>query len=207
MSCSTAACPTCSEGGNHGLQASDRPPADHPEGREGAQRHLPLLHRRLRLQGLHLAGQQAGRHGAGPEQVRRRSRQAAGGRDRRLVLAVDVQHRQAERRRRSHRHQAGQGLRRELGPRLGARRPHGRDELLARPQHPAAAADRSDGLALRPDAADQLGRRARSRGARHRRRSSTSRARTDCSSRPSTMAAPAAATRTPGAPASSISGR
>ena len=49
----TAGCPTCSEGGNHGLQASDRPPPDHPEGCEGVQRHLPLLHRRLRLQGLH----------------------------------------------------------------------------------------------------------------------------------------------------------
>ena len=45
---------------------------------------------------------------------------------------VDVQHRQAERRRRSHRHQAGQGLRGEFGPRLGPRRAHGRDELLAR---------------------------------------------------------------------------
>ena len=38
-----------------------------------------------------------------------------------------------------------------------------------RAQHAAAAAHRSDGLALRPDAADQLGRRARSRRARHRR--------------------------------------
>ena len=51
-SCCTAGCPTCSEGGNHGLQTSDRPPPDHPEGCEGVQRHLPLLHRRLRLQGL-----------------------------------------------------------------------------------------------------------------------------------------------------------
>ena len=105
---------------------------------------------------------------AGPEQVRRRSRQAAGRRDRRLVLALDVQHRQAERPGRAHRHQARQGLRRELRPRLGPRRPHGRDELFAAAQHPAAAADRSDGLALRPDAADQLGRCARSRRARDR---------------------------------------
>ncbi len=36
---------------------------------------------------------------AGPEHLRRRSLQAAGGRDRGLVRAVDVQHRQAERRR------------------------------------------------------------------------------------------------------------
>ena len=40
--------------------------------------------------------------------------QAAGGRDRRLVRALDVQHRQAERPRRAHRHQARQGLRGEL---------------------------------------------------------------------------------------------
>ena len=50
-------------GGNHGLQASNRPPPDHPGGCEGVQRHLPLLHRRLRLQGLHLGREQAGRHG------------------------------------------------------------------------------------------------------------------------------------------------
>ena len=53
------------------------------------------------------------------------------GRDRRLVLALDVQHRQAERRGRPHRHQARQGLRREFRPRLDPRRAHGRDELLA----------------------------------------------------------------------------
>jgi hypothetical protein len=34
-------------------------------------RHLPLLRRWLRLQGLHLVDQQAGRHGAGREQIRR----------------------------------------------------------------------------------------------------------------------------------------
>ena len=50
-----------------------------------------------------------------------------------------------------------------------------------------------------------LGRRARSRRPGHGPRRSRSRARTGSSSRPSTMAAPAAATRTPGAPASSIS--
>ena len=38
-----------------------------PGRRQEAQRHLPLLHRRLRLQGLHLADEQAGRHGTGPE--------------------------------------------------------------------------------------------------------------------------------------------
>ena len=105
----------------------------------------------------------------GPEQVRRRSRQAAAGRDRGLVLARDVQHRPAERRRRSHRHQAGQGLRGEFGSRLRARRAHGGDELFARAQHRAATPHRPDGVALRPDAADELGRRARPRRARHRR--------------------------------------
>ena len=38
-----------------------------------------------------------------------------------------------------------------------ARRPHGGDELFTPAQYPAAAADRSDGVALRPDAADKLG--------------------------------------------------
>ena len=80
---------------------------------------------------------------------------------------VDVQHRQAGREGRPHRHQAGQELRRELRPRLDPRRPHGRDDLLARAQHRAAAPHRPDGLALRPDAADELGGRARPRRARH----------------------------------------
>ena len=84
--------------------------------------------------------QQAGRHRSGPEQVRRRPRQAAGGRDRRLVRAVDVQHRQAERQRRSYRHQARQGLRREFRPRLDPRRAHGRDELFARSATPSCSA-------------------------------------------------------------------
>ena len=83
--------------------------------------------------------------------------EAAGSGDRRLVFALDVQHRPAERRRRSHRHQAGQGLRREFRPRLDPRRAHGRDELLPRAQYAAATPHRSDGLALRPDAADELG--------------------------------------------------
>ena len=86
------------EGDDHGIQARNRPPADHPGGRQGAQRHLPLLHRRLRLQGLHVARQQAGRHGARSEQVRHRPHAAATARDRRLVRPGDVQHRQAERR-------------------------------------------------------------------------------------------------------------
>ena len=81
---------------------------------------------------------------------------------------VDVQRRQAGREGRPHRHQARQELRRELGPRLDPRRPHGRDVLLARAQHRAAAPDRPDGLALRPDAADELGGRPRPRRARHR---------------------------------------
>ena len=65
--------------------------------------------------------------------------------------------------------QARQGLRGERGPGLDPRRPDGRDVLLDGPQHAAAAADRSPGLALRPAAADELGRRARSGGPGHRR--------------------------------------
>ena len=40
---------------------------------------------------------------------------------------------------------------------LGARRPHGGDELFARTQHATPAAHRSDGVALWTDAADKLG--------------------------------------------------
>ena len=79
--------------------------------------------------------QQAGRHRARPEQIRRRSRPTAAGRNRRLVCAVDVQHRPAERRGRAHRHQAGPGLRGEFRSRLGARRSDGGNELLAHAQH------------------------------------------------------------------------
>ena len=133
MSCSTAACPTCSEGGsNHGLQASNRPPADHPGGRQGPQRHLPLLHRRLRLPRLHLG--------------RRTSRAAPAPGDN--VFGVDLsKQQQAETEAwyspsmynivkqngagRPYRHQARPGLRGEFRPRLDPRRAHGRDELLA----------------------------------------------------------------------------
>ena len=53
---------------------------------------------------------------------------------------------------------------------LDPRRAHGRESHVAAARHAAAAAHRSDGLALWPDAADQLGRRARSRRASDRRR-------------------------------------
>ena len=43
------------------------------------------------------------------------------------------------------------------GLRLRARRSHGGDELFTPAQYAAAAADRSDGVALRSDAAHQLG--------------------------------------------------
>ena len=46
----------------------------------------------------------------------------------------------------------------ELWTRLGARRPHRRNELFATAQYSAPAPHRSDGLALRADAADELGR-------------------------------------------------
>ena len=57
-------------------------------------------------------------------------------------------------------------LRRELGPRLDSRRAHGRGILFRSPLNPTAAPDRTHGLALRANAADELGRRARSRCAR-----------------------------------------
>ena len=57
-------------------------------------------------------------------------------------------------------------LRREFGTRLDPRRAHGRGILFRSALDPTAAADRTDGLALWPDAADELGRRARPRGAR-----------------------------------------
>jgi arsenite oxidase small subunit len=50
-------------GGKNGLQTANRSASNHPQGCEGVQRHLPLLHRGLRLQGLHLAHQQTGWHG------------------------------------------------------------------------------------------------------------------------------------------------
>ena len=102
----------------------------------------------------------AGRHGAGSEQVRRRPRPAAAARDRGLVRAGDVQHRPPERQGRPPGDQAGPRLRRELRPRLDPRRAAGRRVLLARDLQPDAAPDRPAGLALRPAAADQLGRRA-----------------------------------------------
>ena len=57
------------------------------------------------------------------------SRAAAGGHGR-LVCPVDVQHRQAARAGRAHRHHAGPRLRGEFGPGLSSRRAHGRAELL-----------------------------------------------------------------------------
>ena len=99
---------------------------------------------------------------AGPEQLCGVDLEpAAGGRDRRLVRARDVQHRQAER---PDVHLVikpdkdcvvNSGLGSVRGARM-AELNYSRDHL-----DPAAAADRSDGLALRPDAADLLGRRAR----------------------------------------------
>ena len=109
------------------LQAPYRPAADHPGGRQGAQRHLPLLHRRLRLQGLYLGRQQAGRRAPAHNIFGVDLSKQQEARDRRLVFAVDVQHRQAGRPRRSPRHQARQGLRREFRPRLDPRRADGRE--------------------------------------------------------------------------------
>ena len=109
--------------------------------------------------------------------------------------------------RRPPRHQARSCLRRELGTRLDPRRAHGRGILFRSALDPTAAPDRTDGVALRPDAADELGRRARSRGARDRGGDRSPAARTTCSSQCSTTAAPAAATKTPGAPGSCISAR
>ena len=70
--------------------------------------------------------------------------------------------------RRAPRRQARQGLRRQRRPGLDPRGADRRDVLLGRPEHAAAAAHHAGGLALRPDAADELGRRARPRGPGHR---------------------------------------
>ena len=103
---------------------------------------------------------------------------------------VDVQHRPAERRRRSYRHQAGQGLRGEFGSRLGARRAHGGNELFPRAQHRScnASPTRWCGATARCSRRAGTTRSIWSRASPS--RSSTTWARTDCSSRPSTMAAP-----------------
>ena len=66
---------------------------------------------------------------------------AAGRGNRSLVLAVDVQHRQAGRQRRPHGHQAGHRLRGERRPRLDPRRAHGRDELFRSAADATAAPD------------------------------------------------------------------
>jgi arsenite oxidase small subunit len=168
-SCSTAACPTCSEGGRNGLQASDRPPCRSSRPTPSAQRDLPLLHRRLRLQRLYLAGEQAGRHGPGDNVfgVDLSEQQFAetdawyapsmynivkqDGKDVHIVIKPD------------HECVVNSGLGSIRGARM-AEMSYSRG-----PPDPAAAPDRPAGLALRPDAADELGRRARPRRAGHRR--------------------------------------
>ena len=72
----------------------------------------------------------------------------------------------AERRGRTHRDQARQGLRCEFRPRLGRGARMAEMAIPAR-EYPAPAADRPVGLALWADVADELGRRL-SGGARHR---------------------------------------
>ena len=113
--------------------------------------------------------QRSGRRKSKRQQVRRRPLEAAVANDPELVLAVDVQHRQTGREGRPPRHQARSELRREFRARLDPRRAHGGGILFRGALNAAAAPDRADGLALRPDAADELGRRARSRRARDRR--------------------------------------
>src|SRR6266851_446314 len=81
---------------------------------------------RLRLQGNQLGRQQAGRREAEREPFRSRPLQATGCRDTKLVLAGDVQRREAERPLRAYRHQARQGLRREFRARIDPRRPTSR---------------------------------------------------------------------------------
>ena len=170
MSCSTAACPTCCEEKKSWL-TSVRSIVFRSSPRTPRNSTSPATTASSAAATRPTLGRPTSRAARPPDQNKfgvDLGKAAAGG-DGRLVRAVDVQHRPPERQRRSYRHQAGQGLRREFRARLGPRRAHGRDELFAAAQHPAAAAHRSDGLALRPDAADQLGRRARSRRARDRR--------------------------------------
>ena len=208
MSCSTAVCPTYSEGEkHHGLQASDRPASDHSEGRQGIQRHLPLLHRRLRLQGLHMADQQAGRHGrrtrtssASTSPSSSRPRRPPGTRPRCTTSSA----RTARTCTSSSSPTSDCVVNSGLGSVRGARMA----EMSYSQQRNTQLQRLTDPMVWRygqmqPTSwADALDLVARVTVA-----VINDRARTDCSSPPSTTAAPAAATKTPGAPASSISGR
>ena len=132
-SSSTAACPTCSEGGSDMAYKRhiDRLPIIPADAKE----HNVVCHYCIVGCGYHAYTWDVNKQGGTAPADNTFGvdlSQAAGRRDRRLVLAVDVQHRQAGRPRRSHRHQARQGLRRELRPRLDPRRAHGRDELQPR---------------------------------------------------------------------------
>ena len=184
----------------------DRPPADHPGGRQEAQRHLPLLHRRLRLQGLHLAREQAGRHGRRPRTSSASiwpssspPRPTPGtrpsmynvvkqdGQDVHIVIKPDKDcdvnsglgsirgARMAEMSYSTARATQQQRLTDPMVWRYGQMQPTSWDDALDLVARVTAAVIKEPG------------------------------ARTTSSSPPSTMAAPAAATRTPGAPASSIS--
>ena len=106
----------------------------------------------------------------GPEQVRRRPRQAATSRDGRVVLARDVQHR-AARTAKTCTSSSSPTSDCVVNSGLGSVRGARMAEMSYSQQRNTAAATphRSDGVALRPDAADELGRCARSRRARHRR--------------------------------------
>ena len=75
------------------------------------------------------------------KQVRRRPLETARGDDAELVLAVDVQHRQAGREGRPHRHQARSRLRREFRTWLDPRRAHGGGIFFRGAFDPTAAPD------------------------------------------------------------------
>ena len=108
---------------------------------------------------------------------------------------------QAKRRGRSHRHQARQGLRCEFRARIGARRPHRGNELFPPAQHPACNASPIRWCGATGRCSRQAGRMHSIWLRASPSASSTKWARMVCSSRPTITAVPAAAMRTPGAPA------
>ena len=176
-----------------------------PAGREGVQRHLPLLHRRLRLQSLHM-GRRTSRAAQRPDRTSSASTcQAAGSRDRRLVLA---------RRCTTSFKQNGEDVHIVIKPDkdcvvnsgLGSIRGARMAEMSYSRARNTQLQRLTDPMVWRygqmqptswDDALDLV--------ARVTVAVINDRARTDCSSPPSITAARAAATRIPGAPESSIS--
>ena len=172
-----------------------------PGGRAEDQHDLPFLHRRLRLPRVQVARRTGGRPRAKPERARPRLPQAgaAAGDD---ADPGDDQRGHDERRQPAQHHdRAGQGLRREQRPVVDARRQDGLVHVRAR-RHHAGASEAPDAVRGRPVARDQLGQRTGDLRRPDEDACSTRTGRAASCSPPSITAAPAAASRTPGAAAS-----